>query len=97
MLVSITMKNCVVDLAICRCIRNSSADGLMLVWRSCSGEEQQHKTKLNFYRFTNAYKKILRPTSNDNWSFLSKIETSCTVFLINDFPLPCEATDATQK
>ena len=76
-----------------------SLDVLMLVWRSCSGEEQQHKTKLNFYRFTNAYQKILRPTSycNDSWSFLSKTETSCTALLINEFILPCEATDANQK
>ena len=70
MLTSNTKKNSVVDLAICGCIRNYSADGLVLVWRSCSGEEQQQETKLNFYRSTNVYQKILRPISTFIWSFL---------------------------
>lgn len=95
MLTSNTKKNRVVDLAIifCGCFRNYSAGGLMLVWRSCSGEENQHETKRDFYRFTNVYQRILRPTSNFNWSFLSNTDTSCTILLINDFTLLCEETD----
>jgi len=57
MLTRNTKKNREEDLAICGCIRNYSADGLMLVWRGCSGEEQQHETKLNFYRFTTCISK----------------------------------------